>query len=433
MRRPGLFSLVYRRAAAFAACAFVTLFALSYYVHGRQVYQAWQDDMQQQTDWIATLWTENTRPHDMIDNWRVSHDSVRLLVRDGKGRIVADSAPDRPAPPPESNGLGILVATSPIPGGELVMSRAGQPPFPTHPDLLLLIAGLGMLGVLLLLPVTRAVQAGLDRMADFADRVSGGQLGATMEPPRERELAELTVSLNDMSLRLEEAEARRRQRETDIGHELRSPLNRLRALAGTVARQPGEALRHLPQIEQEIALLDRLTGDMLEMAELDEGKAPLTLQTVSVRAWAADLFQRSRPLVEAAGIAFSSSLSDFDVDAHIDPQRLVQAVGNLIDNAVAAVQGCRSPRIAVMLEVGLAEWSVIVTDNGRGIAEADLPHLFDRFFRSDRQRARRSGAGLGLSIARAIAEAHDGRIAIESLLDQGTTVRLAIRRDDQPE
>jgi signal transduction histidine kinase len=76
---------------------------------------------------------------------------------------------------------------------------------------------------------------------------------------------------------------------------------------------------------------------------------------------------------------------------------------------------------------------VIVTDNGRGIAEADLPHLFDRFFRSDRQRARRSGAGLGLSIARVIAEAHDGRIAIESLVDQGTTVRLAIRRDDQPE
>ena len=106
-------------------------------------------------------------------------------------------------------------------------------------------------------------------------------------------------------------------------------------------------------------------------------------------------------------------------------------MGNLIDNAVAAVQGCRSPRIALSLEVGLAEWSIIVTDNGRGITETDLPHVFERFFRTDRVRARRSGAGLGLSIARAIAEAHQGRIAIESLVDQGTTVRLAIRRDDQ--
>jgi signal transduction histidine kinase len=169
---------------------------------------------------------------------------------------------------------------------------------------------------------------------------------------------------------------------------------------------------------------------MLEMAEFDEGKVELKPQTVSVRAWAADLFQRSRPLVEAAEIAFSSSLSDIDVEARIDPQRLVQAVGNLIDNAIAAVQGCRSPRIALMLEVGLAEWSVTVTDNGRGIPEADLPYVFDRFFRGDRQRGRRSGAGLGLSIARAIAEAHDGRIAIESLVDQGTTVRMAIRRED---
>jgi len=433
MRRPGLFSLVYWRAAALAACGFAALLGLSYYVHGRQVYQAWQDDMQQQTDWIATLWTENTRPRDMIDNWRLSHDSVRLLVRDGKGRIVADSQPDLPAPPAAGNGIGLLVASSPIPGGELVMSRVGQPPFPAHLDLLLLIAGLGGLGALLLLPVTRGVQMGVSRIAAFAGRIAGGQLGATIEPPRERELAELAMSLNDMSLRLEETESRRRRHETDIGHELRSPLNRLRALVGTVARQPAEAALHMPQIEQEIALLERLSGDMLEMAQLDEGKVAPVLQTVSVRAWAADLFQRTRPLVEAAGIAYSSSLSDFDVDAHIDPQRLVQAVGNLIDNAVAAVQGCRSPRIAVMLEVGLAEWSVIVTDNGRGIAEADLPHLFDRFFRSERQRARRGGAGLGLPIARAIAEAHDGRIAIESLLDQGTTVRLAIRRDDQPE
>ncbi len=94
------------------------------------------------------------------------------------------------------------------------------------------------------------------------------------------------------------------------------------------------------------------------------------------------------------------------------------------------MQGCRSPRIALVLEVGLAEWSITVTDNGRGIAETDLPHLFERFFRTDRQRARRAGAGLGLSIAQAIAEAHQGRIAIESLLDQGTTVRLAIRRAD---
>lgn len=429
MRRPGLFSLIYWRAAAFAACSLAALFCLAYYVHGRAVYETWQDDMQQETDWIATLWTENTHPRDMIDNWRLSHDTVRLLVRDGKGRIVADSQPER-RPPVLGSGLATLVATAPIPGGELVMSRTGQPPFPLHPDLLLMVAGLGLLGALILLPLTRTLQSGLQRLGVFAGRVADGQYGATIEPPSQRELAELALSLNDMSLKLEETDLRRRRLEADIGHELRPPMSRLRALTGAIARQPAEAGLHLLQVDQEIALIERLTSDMLEMAELDEGKVELKPQTVSVRAWAADLFQRSRPLVEAAGIAFSSSLSEIDVEARIDPQRLVQAVGNLIDNAVAAVQGCRSPRIALMLEVGLAEWSVTVTDNGRGIAETDLAHVFDRFFRGERQRGRR-GAGLGLSIARAIAETHHGRIAIESLVGQGTTVRMAIRRDDQ--
>jgi len=434
MRRPSLFHLLYWRAAALTLCGLVAAFSLAYYVHDRLLYQTWQDDMQQETDWISTLWTENTKPRDMIDNWRTSHDSVRLLVRDAKGRILADSQPER-RPPVEGSGLGTLIATAPIPGGELIMSRTGQPWFPLHPDILLVMAGLAILVALVILPVARGMKTKLDRMGAFAARLADGRLGATLNPPEERELAELTLALNDMSLRLEEGELRRRRLVTDAAHELRAPMNRLLILADAATKKPGDLFNrgHLPDIESEVRLLQRLAGDMMEMAELDEGKAALKMQTVSARAWAAELFQRSRPHIEAAGIAFSSSLSEIDVEAHIDPQRLTQAVGNVIDNAVAAVQGCRSPRIALTLEVGLAEWSIIVTDNGRGVTEDDLPHLFERFFRTDRQRARRAGAGLGLSIARAIVEAHQGRIAIESLPDQGTNVRLAIRRDDQQE
>jgi len=432
MRRPSLFSLIYWRAAGLTLSGLVVAFSLAHYVHDRLIYQTWQDDMQQETDWISTLWTENTRAQDMIDNWRTSHDTVRLLVRDTKGHILADSQPER-RPPAETSTVSTLVATAPIPGGELVMSRSGQAWFPLHPDSLLVIAAFALLTAGLILPLARRVRAELDRMAGFADRLADGRFGTTIIPSRERELAELALALNEMSLRLEEGELRRRRLVSDAVHELRAPMSRLLALAEASGKKPGDLFQrgHLPDIETEFLLLQRLTADMLEMAELDEGKAALSLQSVSVRAWAAELFQRSRPHIEACGIAFSSSLSEIDVEAQIDPQRLTQAVGNLIDNAVSAVQGCRSPRIALVLEVGLAEWSVTVTDNGRGIAETDLPHLFERFFRTDRQRARRAGAGLGLSIAQAIAEAHQGRIAIESLLDQGTTVRLAIRRADQ--
>jgi signal transduction histidine kinase len=367
----------------------------------------------------------------MADNWRMSHDTVRLFVRDPKGRIVADSNPERRPVPPDATGLDTLIGTAPIPGGELVLSRPGQPLFPMHPEILIVLAASGIAIALFFLPLVRGLKSGLERMSGLAARVAKGQFGATIEPPRERELAELTLSLNEMSLQLRDQELRQHRLVADVSHELRSPMGRLRALAETVARQPAAARGYLLQIDEEIALMDRLVGDMLEMAQFDEGTVALKLETVSVCGWAADLFQRSRPHIEAAGIRFSSSLSEIDVEAHIDPQRLVQAVGNLIDNAIAAVQGCRSPRIALMVEVGLAEWSIIVTDNGRGIPEADLPYVFDRFFRVEKHRGRQGGAGLGLSIARAITEAHHGRIAIDSLVDQGTTVRLAIRRDDQ--
>jgi signal transduction histidine kinase len=430
MRRPGLFRLFYSRAMIVLGCSLALTFGLTYYVHTRLIYLVWQDDIQQETNWIASLWTENTRPKDMADNWRMSHDTVRLSVRDPKGRVIADSQPEKKPVPSDSTGLGTLVATAPIPGGELVLSRPGQPIFPLHPEILLILAGLGVATALFFLPLVRGLKSGLERMSGLAARVADGQFGATIEPPRERELAELTLSLNDMSLQLRDQELRQHRLVADVSHELRSPMGRLRALAETVARQPTGARGYLVQIDEEIALMDRLVGDMLEMAQFDEGTVRLKLETVSASAWAADLFQRSRPHIEAAGIRFSSSLSEIDVEARIDPQRLVQAVGNLIDNAIAAVQGCRSPRIALMLEVGLAEWSIIVTDNGRGIPETDLPYVFDRFFRVEKHRGRRGGAGLGLSIARSIAEALQGRIAIESLVDQGTTVRLALRRDD---
>lgn len=425
MNRPSLFRLFYWRAAALLACTLTVVAVFFYYAETKFVYERWQDDIQQETDWIATLWTENTRPRDMTENWRLSHDTVRLFVRDHNGKVIADSHPEW-----KNRGERWMTATAPIPGGELVMTRAGQPYIPAHPEMLAILAGLGVAIALFFLPLIRGLQLGLARMAVLAAKVADGQFGATIEPPRERELAELTHSLNDMSLQLKDGEMRQRRLVADVSHELRSPMGRLRALAETVARQPGESRAYLTQIDEEIALMDRLIGDMLEMARLDEDKVELKLQTVSACAWAKDLFERTRPLVEAAGISFSSSLSEIDVETRIDPQRLVQAIGNLIDNAIAAVQGRRSPRIDLALEVGLAEWSVIVTDNGRGIPESDLPYVFDRFFRVEKHRGRSGGAGLGLSIAKAIAEAHHGRVAVESLVDQGTTVRLAIRRDD---
>jgi signal transduction histidine kinase len=280
------------------------------------------------------------------------------------------------------------------------------------------------LAALLIWPPVRDLTAAFRRLSDLAARVAGGHFGETLEPPRQRELAGLVLSFNDMSQALRDAEVRQRRLLADVSHELRSPLGRLRALGETIARRPEQAAPHLAQMDAEIALMDRLIGDILEAARVEEGAVPLAPQPVALADWARDAFARLSPRVEQAGIAVEVSVEG-DRTVGIDAGRLFQALGNLVDNAVTATQGRQDARIALGLQADDAGWRVSVADNGRGIPAADLPHVFDRFYRVDRHRGRGTGgAGLGLSIARALVAAQGGRLTMDSVVDQGTTATM---------
>lgn len=424
MRRPSLFRLLYWRAMALMVACVAIFFGVSYYVHTNLIYRDWQHDLQQEAEWIAGRWTAETSPAEMADAWRSGHDSVRLSIRDDTGAVIGDSRPDRPPVPADWNDLSLLVGKAGIPGGMVILSRWGQPSFPLHPEILLLLALLGGMAALFFLPLVRSLKHGLERLSAQAARVAAGQFGETIEPPRQRELADLTASFNDMSLHLRDAELRQRRLVADVSHELRSPMGRLRALAETIGRNPAETGGYLSQMDDEIALMDRLVGDMLEMARFAENSVDLQRRPVSLRHWLTDLVERARHRVESAGVVLSAAFHGADAESGIDPQRLTQAVGNLLDNAVAAVRGRDSARIDLALETTSQGWSLSLRDNGRGIPEADIPYIFDRFYRVEKHRGHQGGAGLGLSIAKAIVEAHGGIMAIDSLPDHGTAIRL---------
>jgi signal transduction histidine kinase len=433
MRQPGLFQAFLWRELIIITGCLIALYLFSTWITGRFLNQSWQEDLQHEAEWIAKSVTLAPSDGRLAKIWRDTHPGVRLVLRDSTGLTLIDTHPDWESLHLQVGDAPLLVGQSGIHDDTiqyaLTLSRYGAIRHPWHNEfILLLLAFLGFAGAVLY-PLIRELTHHFSRLSQVARQVAGGQFGETLEPPRQRELADLVGSFNNMSLRLRDAEARQNRLIADVSHELRSPLGRLRALAETIARRPAEGLPYLSQMDSEISLLDRLVGDLLDIARFDAGEAQLKIERVALLSWAEDAFGRSRTRIEQQGGLVVSRLPTSDIEVMIDPQRLLQALSNLVENAIVATSEREVAKIELNLVISAEAWCLEVVDNGRGIPADDIPLVFDRFFRVDKHRGRRTGgAGLGLSIARAGVIAQGGEVAIDSIVDIGTTVRLTFPR-----
>jgi len=429
MIRLGLFEQLFWRVFLLLLLPPVMLIALGHLYFQSAIWDRWRSDLGEEAAWTAGHWRTPSAPADLARAWRRTHHSVRLTITDDQGRLIADSHPELVSHP-DPHAASALQGSAPVAladgsRGVLTLSRARRFLMPIKIDLhlamgMLLIVGLSVFSFY---PMVRKLTVTFRQLGAQARRVADGHFGETIDPARQRELGELIAAFNDMSLRLKAQDERKRRLIADVSHELRSPMARLRALGETIARHPREARQHLGQLEAEIALMDRLVGDMLETARFEEGRVALHPGPVSLSEWAHDALGRNRARIEQAGVACECSTDAGDAVAVFDPQRMVQVLGVLVENAVSAVAGRPDPQVKLGVTADDGHWTLSVTDNGRGIPAEDLPLVFDRFFRVQTDRARATGgAGLGLSIAKAIMEAHGGSIAIESTLDQGTRV-----------
>ncbi len=430
MIRLGLFEQLFWRVMLLLISVPMLLLIFGHlYLQGR-IYDSWRQDLRQEAGWTARHWT-GAVPYDRLASaWRATHDNVRLTVTDEGGHMIADSHPEFATEAASSFGLhgSAPVRLNDGRPGVLTLSRPQRFVIPVALDLKLLGGLLGIIAISIAVfyPMVRKLTVTFSRLSDQARRVADGRFGETLDPGDQRELGDLVAAFNEMSLRLEAQDIRKRRLIADVSHELRSPMARLRALGETIARHPKEAKTYVAQIESEVALMDRLVGDMLETARFEEGRAEMHPVRVQLAAWAADAFSRSRHRIEQADVACAVAIEG-DATASIDPQRMVQVVGALVENALTAVQGRADPAIGLALKIAPDAWTLEVSDNGRGVPAEDLPHVFDRFFRVETHRARSTGgAGLGLSIARSIVEAHGGTIAMSSTVGQGTTVTVRV-------
>lgn len=293
----------------------------------------------------------------------------------------------------------------------------------------------GALGLILGIIIARGLTAPLDRLARAAHRLASGDLAQRAPVAGPVEVAGAAEAFNAMAASLENAEQARRRLLADIAHELRTPLSviqgNLRALLDDVFPLEKD---EIATIYDETLLLSRLVADLRELTLAEAGQLRLNRTAVDVAA----IVAQSAALFTAQALEKQVTLhTDCEPDLPpvlADADRIAQALNNLLSNALrytpeggtvrivaarAHAPACAAPDADMIC--------IRVIDTGPGIAPDDLPHVFDRFWRADRGRARaQGGSGLGLAIARQLALAHGGAIGVESEPGKGACFWLSL-------
>jgi two-component system sensor histidine kinase MprB len=280
-----------------------------------------------------------------------------------------------------------------------------------------LISGLGIAaGAALAAIVAGAALRPVRTLTAAAETVAAtGDLTERVAASGSDELGRLARRFNAMLAALEESVGRQRRLVADASHELRTPLTAARTNVDLVreGKLPEDEVRHaLDEASVELSSLTSLVSDLVELARGEERK--LRIEDVQLDDLVLSAVERAK--ARAPQATFVTSLTPVQVS--VDPVLVERAVGNLLDNAVKY-----SPPGAP-IDVSVRDGEVVVADQGPGIAEEDLPRIFDRFYRAATARAK-PGAGLGLGIVREAAEAHGGKATAESTAD-GACFRLSL-------
>ena len=246
-------------------------------------------------------------------------------------------------------------------------------------------------------------------------------------PPTGDELERLAETLNEMLGRLEAAIERERDFVADAGHELRTPLALLRTeleLALRHAESADDLKDAVRRSSQEVDRLSQLAEDLLLIARSDRGRLPLRIETVGANDLLSSVASRVEWRADAEGKVVTTDGQAVAIRG--DRQRLEQALGNLVDNALRYGGG----EIHLEARTRNGEVELHVKDDGAGFPAEFLDHAFERFSRADSARGR-GGAGLGLAIVRTIAESHGGNAFAANIEPCGADVWLSIPRGHQ--
>jgi two-component system, OmpR family, sensor histidine kinase BaeS len=272
--------------------------------------------------------------------------------------------------------------------------------------------------------LARTLTLPLRELTLAAQNIAEGHLEQEVKVTSKDEIGQLASAFNRMSHEVAKANASRRQMTADIAHDLRTPLT---VIAGYIESMQEGVLQPTPKrfelIYTEIERMQNLIGDLRMLSQADAGELSLNPQNIDPKALldqAAALFQHHAAMQE---VTISVDASEDIPTIVVDEARMLQVMDNLISNALRYTPAGGKIVLAAKVVDGKVELSV--QDTGMGIEPAELPFIFDRFHRIEKSRHSEEGeSGLGLAIVKALLESQGGTVWAESVVNQGTVIKM---------
>jgi histidine kinase len=272
----------------------------------------------------------------------------------------------------------------------------------------------------------RRIVIPIQAMMHASQRIAAGDYRERVQVPSQDELGALAQTFNQMAEALERTEQRRLELIGDVAHELRTPLTSIKStLEGLIDGVIPADSDTLSSVQREVARLQRLVHDLEELSRAESGQIPLEPRPVVLAEMIRAATERLRPQFEDKDVGLDIAVPA-DMRVRADAARITQVLLNLLGNALQYTPANGAVSVRAWSEG--ADAFIAVQDTGIGIAPENLPHLFERFYRADKSRARAGGgSGIGLTIARHLVTAHGGRIWVESPgLGKGSTFTFTL-------
>ncbi len=290
----------------------------------------------------------------------------------------------------------------------------------------IILVGMLALGTIIGWRMARKAMSGVEKVTVATERIAGGHFDERVNVEGfSHEIETLSITFNRMAEKIQTLLHEMSQVNNSIAHDLRSPIARIRVLTETIAAQNTEPSPHDSAVAGIVENCDRLTSiidTMLNIAEIEAGAAPMEMEEINVEDIVKEAYELFLPVAEEKNIAFS-----FRVESNPailgDKRKIQRSVANLVDNALKYTDS--GGEIVISLAKNGEAVSIGVQDTGIGIDLEDKGRIFERFYRSDNSRTQ-PGNGLGLSLARSIARAHGGDIAVESAPGSGSTFTFTL-------
>ena len=290
----------------------------------------------------------------------------------------------------------------------------------------LIVAGASLLVLIISVIFSGYITRPINELKSVALSISRGNLHQRIKVSGRNEMAALADTFNTMSEKLENMDRKRSEFVSNASHELKTPLSSMKILIESLLYQDGVDEKiykeFLGDINNEIDRLADVISGLLTLAKTDSETEALKIEKILLSELVNKTVNSLKPIAHEKDITLTYTVNN-DLEINCDAVKVMQAVMNLIDNAIKYTE--KGGHVWVTLQKSGANAAISIKDDGSGIPESDLPHLFDRFYRVDKARARGTGgSGLGLHIARTIALLHGGSIEVQSEEGVGSVFTL---------